>query len=253
MGITIHWDIRFRGSQDRLLALLQQCGAEAKKLRFRDPGELFRFSYLADFNEIDEYTKPGTPVREGVPAIDQAYRWAKIQATPRLRPFDHTHFHELTRSQQLRQEKREQQVYDRYIQRIAKMTGVCWSMWYGQGCEPTNIALNHTGDSHCWSGSCFTKTQYARDYVGAHVSVCALLRWLSGQPGVKLKVDDEGDFYDTGDITKLIDRGVALAKNIKSTNETLAKLFGAGQIETAEVSAQLVEFAKLKLDPAVGE
>lgn len=70
---------------------------------------------------------------------------------------------------------------------------------------------------------CFTKTQYAP--LWCHVTICKLLRFLQNHFGVKLRVDDEGEYYKTGDLDKLAEKMGDNLAAIKETAELLEKIF----------------------------
>lgn len=78
------------------------------------------------------------------------------------------------------------------------------------------------GDNSWHEGHCFTKTQYAP--LWCHVTICKLLRFLQDHFGVKLKVDDEGEYYETGNLNKLADNMNENLAGIKKTFELLEKM-----------------------------
>jgi len=94
------------------------------------------------------------------------------------------------------------------------------NIWFGPGCEPTNVGLVHCGGSRLWTGSAFTKTQWAENYVKAHATVCAFLRRLE-QLGILESVDDEGGYGGKWDITRLIDAGQGVLEVAKQVQAAL--------------------------------
>lgn len=81
----------------------------------------------------------------------------------------------------------------------------------------------HVPRDDCWyEGHCFTKTQYAP--LWCHVTVCKLLRFLESHFGAKLRVNDEGEYYETGDLKRLaknMDKNLAAIKNVAKQLEKI--------------------------------
>jgi hypothetical protein len=69
------------------------------------------------------------------------------------------------------------------------------------GCEPFNLPF-YEYEQGKWKVACFTKTQWADDFVKAHLTVCTLLDIMK-QSGFKIKVSDEADYYKTRDLKVL--------------------------------------------------
>jgi hypothetical protein len=191
MGLTIHYTFRFEGTAAQVRKTLNTLGKTAKKIGFAEVQTgTFQLDYAKSFDEIDKHT-PTTINGE----IDPDYRWAKIQYEPGS-PY---------------MEKDEPDaVYNRRVETWwknhpqGKHSGFAKHIWFGEGCEPTNIGLIRCGKSKVWTGHAFTKTQYAKDFVKAHLSVCALLK-AAEKLGIVEEISDEGEYYETGDLTKLMD------------------------------------------------
>lgn len=156
MGITIHWDLEFEGSDVDVCSLLMSARDCARAIAFKFVNNaLFKVDY-----------RHGEPERSD----DDDYEWARIQA----RPYVGDSFEYST-----------------------KHWGFVMNCWAAEGCEPTNLSLV-TEDGQHWTGRGFTKTQYADDFVSAHLMVCEFLRAVSKlSPKLKVEVHDEGDYYDT--------------------------------------------------------
>jgi hypothetical protein len=91
------------------------------------------------------------------------------------------------------------------------------TLWAGEGCEPTNIVLSKSDGQ--WSGSGFTKTQYATEFVKCHLLVMKALELLQ-EAGFVVGVHDEGGYWETRDLS-------VLAKNINAYTDLVSNLFGA--------------------------
>lgn len=92
-------------------------------------------------------------------------------------------------------------------------------VWVMEGCEPFQIVLGRPADGDTWHGRGFTKTQYAPDFVRAHLTVVAMLD-IVDQLGVVDDVSDEGDYWGTRNLRKLTD----------SINEYRALVDGIGAV-----------------------
>jgi len=191
MGLSIHYQLRFKGTPAQARKVLNRLGEIAEKIGFAEVQDGVSFvDYKTGFNDVDKHT-PLNPDGE----IDGGYRWAKIQGQPRAPYMEEWETEEMY-AERLAKWERDRPVkhHSGYVKRI----------WFGEGCETTNLALVRCKREQVWSGEGFTKTQYAEDFVKAHTAVCALLR-AGEKLGVVSEVSDEGDYYQTGDVTKLLD------------------------------------------------
>ncbi len=73
----------------------------------------------------------------------------------------------------------------------------------GEGSEKANFFLARYPGEEKWEGFGFCKTQYAKHFVESHV---LLIEWLDvlRDEGVETEVFDEGDYWKTRDIAKLL-------------------------------------------------
>jgi hypothetical protein len=126
-------------------------------------------------------------------------------------------------------------------QRTKESFGLTLSLWWGEGCEATNLSfVAYHGDRkgvHTWKGRGFTKTQYASNFAIAHISVCKLLK-EAVKLGLVTEVHDEGDYYQTEDITVLLDAGESNLKLIRAFCGKLQETFGKENIGGAGLQAE---------------
>ena len=218
MGITIHYELRFRGGEERVKQVLRQIGEIAANIGFRESQKLWQVDYQTDFNHPDEFTPmaDGEGKRQGKKVIDETYRWAKIQYEPPIMPMLSY------QDSPVERRKKELQIA-RGREQIWKYSGWVQHLWFGEGCEPTNIGLVRYGKSSLWTGSAFTKTQWAEDFVKAHVAVCTLLKEVE-KLGILESVNDESGFWNEWDITKLIDSGDSVLEIMRKLTPTLEQL-----------------------------
>lgn len=157
MGITIHYYLKFEGTEEEVLQKLNQVNFLSEGLGFKETSEVFRLDYSKE-------------LEKGI--IDDTYSWAYIQYKP------YWHLPHMTVNKD-----------------TSKYKGWVCSCWYGDGCEPTNIGLIRKEDENIWIGNAFTKTQYANDFEKAHMTVCTLLKGIE-YLGILEKVSDEYDYWE---------------------------------------------------------
>jgi hypothetical protein len=238
MGITVHYETRFVGTKNQLKKKLNVIAERAKELGFKEYGEVYEMNFANDFNTRDAYTPTYKDEETGKFEIDGAYRWAKIQATPR------TGFVELNKPLAVQQKQRRE--IEKIRERTLESHGFVLNLWWGEGCEPTNmpfVAYRGDGPStrRTWKGNSFTKTQYAEDFTKAHIAVCLLLKEAEAMGLIK-EVYDEAEFYESGDLTILIDNGEENLRMIQAFSKQLQSAFPEGDIVTQDIDEKVKEF-----------
>ena len=222
MGITIHYETCFKGTKNQLTKKLNELAVIAKTIGFKENGPVYELDYATDFNTRDQFTPMVKNAETGKFEIDGSYRWAKIQAEVRA-PIA---WMKESSKERLKREREAEKIRAR----AEKMHGFTLSLWWGEGCEATNLAFvafngNGKSASRKWEGHGFTKTQFASDFVKAHVSVCTLLK-KAEEMGLITNVSDEAEYYETEDITTLIDSGEENLKMIASFASMLKEKLG---------------------------
>jgi hypothetical protein len=83
--------------------------------------------------------------------------------------------------------------------------GIGFIINIGQGSEPLKIAFGNINiEKTKWGSSCIhTKTQYALDFINTHLLAISILDSLAFY-GIKVEVQDQGNYYNTRDINILI-------------------------------------------------
>lgn len=103
-----------------------------------------------------------------------------------------------------------------------------FTVYPGEGAEPATFALlrrrQETAQSEEWYWWCACKTQYASNegeehFVKTHTALIAMLD-AAREAGIELEVHDEGDFWETRSIGKLVG-------HVRQMNHILAKFGGA--------------------------
>ncbi len=179
MGITIHFKLRFKGSEEEAKGTLEKLRVEAKALPFADVSDIH----------------PLWPDFDNCPERD---RWASIQyQTYKETPMTLEEAVGFGWSQD-RWEK----------EKPVSSIGISPSKgWYfeadpGEGSEPVNVGLAIYPRSRIWKGGAFCKTQYAEDFFAAHALVVALLD-LCQLHGILASVHDEGGYWRSRNLGQL--------------------------------------------------
>lgn len=95
-------------------------------------------------------------------------------------------------------------------------TVISFGVWAGEGCESTDFNFEKRGER--WVCSSFTKTQYAEEFVKCHLLVIKVLD-LFVEQGFTAKVNDEGEYWETRDLSKL-------AKSINEYTQMIQAICG---------------------------
>lgn len=193
MGLTIHWNLKYKGTQASVLIklyLLKTTVASILPKVKQEP--LWKLDYSINFNDEKEN------IKQAGKEYAETYRWAKIQLAPRDVIKDRTYYPPKDYNQ-----------YRGYVVRF----------WVGAGCEPTNIGLISC-DNKDWIGHGFSKTQYAEHFLQAHLSVIKILDVCKALDILK-EVSDEGEYWESRDLKKLAKEINASTVMIESLSKTL--------------------------------
>lgn len=224
MGLSVTWFHRLNsGGKRRIKGILESVASLASEHEFKYVGEPF---------DLDE---------EEIKAIYEDYehelRWAVIQGG--------MHYREEISENRGRH----------YTIMPTKLMGV--TLWPGEGCEQMNVLFGRypgiieveipehdwwpdgptitkrrqTGYGSKWLNESFCKTTYSAEPVKCHLMVCAILRRLESLVD-RHEVDDEGEYYEDGDID-------GLANEFEMDHRRIAALVGMFK-DTAPDGADLV-------------
>ena len=193
MGLTIHYNLEFTGSEEQVLEILQKAKHKAENLAFENVDDIKNFDGL-DIERILETREPKEDV------------WALIQAGGYVRE---------------KMKDGGQRHHDFNADKAMIL-----STWPGQGCEQANFGFCKYPDKikirkldfkqverstrkkpNTWYWGSFCKTQYASNvsiqhFLRCHLSVCRMLDYFK-ELGVKVKVSDEGKFWKKRDLQAL--------------------------------------------------
>ena len=203
MGLTIHWDLEFRGTDQEVFEKLQELRTLAEKLplaKIEGPAGLDYASFQKAYKARKRY--------------GGWKHWASIQGG-------------------FADGKRVEKAF-------------CLFMWPGEGCEPMNIGLRRLDNSGNWDWASFCKTQYAEEFVKAHLLVIRILDECK-RLGILKEVHDEGHYWETRDLGKLGHNINESTKMIEGLFGKLAKTFGKKNIE-APITETKTHVTKLEVD-----
>lgn len=211
MGLTIHYKTKFEGKEKEVQQKLEKLRIIAVELGFKEVSQVCLLDYSKHY---DDFTENMKQAHNKDLEID-SYRWMKIQ----YREYD----------------KKE----------LAKVKGFCFMAWFGEGCEATNIGLV-SNDGINWKGGAFTKTQYAKEFIKAHLSIIALLDGCK-ELGILETVSDEGNYWESRNLEELGESINSYSVLIGSISKILKEKFGQEKI-TAPIdeTKNFVEVKKRK-------
>lgn len=205
MGLTIHWDLQFKGTAEQALQKLKTIHSIAQDLPFEKISDIWELNYNTDYNDDSENKKIANDLASN-------YRWAKIQYSPP---------HECNNK------------YNN-SENDTKFKGWVFMAYAGEGCEPSNIGLVSLDEKH-WYGHAFTKTQYAVQFVRDHLLVVSLLD-VCKKIGILKEVMDEGSYWETRNITVLGEEINKSTTFIKQIGSILNKIKDPGVTVESEIT-----------------
>jgi len=202
MGLTIHWDLEFRGTDVEAFEKLQELRILAEKL------PLAKIEGPAEFDYASFHNAVGAGKRDG-----GWKHWASIQGG----------------------------FCDHKVKKA-----FCLHLWPGEGCEPMNIGLRRLDNSENWDWHSFCKTQYAEEFVKCHLLVIRILDECK-RLGILKRVNDEGDYWQTRDLSKLGQNINESTKMIQGLFGMLSQAFGKENVE-APITKKAAHVTKLEVD-----
>jgi len=122
----------------------------------------------------------------------------------------------------------------------------CLHLWPGEGSEPMNIGLRRLDNSENWDWHSFCKTQYAEEFVKCHLLVIRILDECR-RLGILKRVSDEGDYWETRDLSKLAENINEYTDLIQELFGTLSQTFGKENVE-APITRKAAHVTKLEID-----
>jgi len=135
MGLTVHYDLKFKGTEAEVQNKLEELKFCAEQLPF---AEINGPAFL----DYGKWTLEKYHAKKG---YNDWRDWASIQGMN----------------------------YEKTDANGPK--AFCLNLWLGEGCEPMNIGLRQCWNSNYWTWYSFCKTQYAEEFVKCHLLVIRML------------------------------------------------------------------------------
>ena len=190
MGLTIHYDISFKGTKKQLIEKLTKIRSACMDLPFEEVGKVksvkITRNHIKVFNWLQNITKYPNNFEENLVMRDLIMEMLGTNTGEMVHLGEWKH--EDNRS--WRDQK--------------PTTLVSLSLWAGEGCEGSDV--NFEKRNKKWICSSFCKTQYATEFVKCHLLVITLFDMFKAE-GFDVEIDDEGNYWETRNLK-------VLAKNI---------------------------------------
>ena len=198
MGLTVHFQYRFQGSDKEVERILS-------RLR-----EQFLQLPLAFVGNIE--SAQGLRYQSGYGRLEgQEYLSASLASMCQI-----WGNHVFVGSE----EEKDRQAQEWFCgERLERMRGYQLSAQVMDGCESFDIKLVEYKPNH-WFGAGFTKTQYAQVFEAAHLLVIQMLDYCKAAKILK-SVSDEGEYWKSRDLQKLRKKDRAISAICWISNETL--------------------------------
>lgn len=203
MGLTIHYSIEIEASKSELLDKLRLF-SKAVNERLEHPETPVDQPLVYGAGELEDASGYGLgPDGDSREELREYYRKASCTTLTNIDGI--TYHHPETG------EEKDPETYDGMLQmRSHPGSDAVESTWEAvvlpvyvmQGCEPFTLTLGREEGTETWKCKGFTKTQYAQDFVTAHLSVVTMLDMLK-ELGFDVEVSDEGNYYETRDLSQL--------------------------------------------------
>ena len=206
MGLTINYEFRFGGTKQELQSKLEQIRQKCLDLPFEEVGEVFNKPIIQE--QIDVWNENQWDKDYTVEQRDKALKAAGI---------DDTWLIVKTMSAKVIKKDNSVTVHRDELKHC-DIVGL--SLLAGEGCESSNLWFYKKTRQKYWIAKEYCKTQYATHFVRCHLLIVRLID-LVKESGIEVvKVDDEGDYYETRDINKLAD-------NINDYTDLISSIFGS--------------------------
>lgn len=227
MGLTVHYDYEFEGKRKELIEILDEIAEDIVKLRPRKvwpPVYVDKLETTPGYAHFDEdrFVRNDLgfmllrKLEEKDPYISKEEKMVwEARGTlniPNMPMFWQKKYYRIERKATEARRKLRQKVLERG-------EGVALYVNVAEGCEPFTVMLARLRGSRKWVGSSFTKTQYAKDFLRAHLMVITMLD-ICNEHGILKSVYDEGGYYETRDIERLC----------RNLNANTATLLAVGEI-----------------------
>lgn len=192
MGLTIHYDISFKGGKVLLQKALEQIRQKCLDMPFKEVGEV----------ETKEITKQA---------------WQDFDRLQRKFTYPNNTEENLALRDKFLKDTYGLETWDFIMAGdMIPTTQVGLFLWPDGGCEDSSLKFLKRGNRYKCSAFC--KTQYAEHFVRSHLLVVSLLDLVKSMKGFTVQVCDEGEYWKTRNIE-------LLAKNINDYTTMIQGIF----------------------------
>ena len=216
MGLTINYDISFKGTAEELLEKIETIRQKCLDLPFEQVTKIEHILYgekeYKCYRDIENRLMYPNNTKDNMQKASNLYNSMGIDREVLIN-------------------------YDVYhkSKKFRPFSFVKWGVWAGKGCEGTDF--NFFKKKTWWKCHSFTKTQYAEQFVKCHLLVIKVLDFFKEQ-GFVVKVDDEGHYWEKRDFD-------TLSKEINDYTTMIKSLFGdfsvAAKKEGMTVESPIIE------------
>ncbi len=196
MGITISYEIKFKGTEEELLKSLQAIRQKCMDLPFEEVEDISCKSYghreYETYKRMESYAAYPNNSIENLQKLKDTYESIGIDRDVLIH-------------------------YDVFYKKkhFRPFSLMRWGVWADSGCEYTSFSF--IKKKVWWETKGFTKTQFAEHFLRSHSLIIRLLEMFKEQ-GFVVKVRDEGGYWGKKDIKEL-------SKNINSSTEMIKSIF----------------------------
>ena len=218
MGLTIHYDISFTGTQKQLIEKLTKIRSACMDLPFQEVGKIksvkITKNHIKVFNWLQNITKYPNNSEENLKMRNLIMEMLGTNAWEMV---------------QLGEWKKED---NRHWKEQRPTTLVSLPLWPGEGCENSDIYFEKRNKK--WICSSFCKTQYATEFVKCHLLVITLFDMFKKE-GFEVEISDEGNYWETRDLKVLAKNINDYTALISGIAESMKNNFGGNVIAPIDI------------------
>lgn len=218
MGLTIHYDVEFKGSKEALIKKLEAFRNFCLDLPFAEVDKVSSVDitkkHIEVFSQLQSQFAYPNNSQENLAKRDLIMSKLGVKTDQINEIIEYTH------------------KKNSLIGKIKPTSVVYFKIWAGEDCEGTSFTFKQKGKK--WVCRGFTKTQYATEFVKCHLLVIRALDYLKDN-GFIVEVKDEGEYWETKDLK-------VLGKNINEFTSLLSSVSGELK-EIAKKTGMTVESA----------
>lgn len=197
MGLTIHYKIRFKGTAPELKERLESIRQKCMDLPFAEVSNVEQKEVTT--KAIDTWNFHQCNPNSNREKRDAAIAEFGLDAWDVINAMDYD-------------------AKDKIPLKPCSM--VALYLWPGEGCESSDLHFTKRPRQRYWTAKEFCKTQYATEFVRCHLLVVKLIDMCKDAGFEIVSICDEGEYYETRDMSKL-------GESINAYTALIEGIFGA--------------------------